>query len=51
MTLFAVLLVITILSVGTAQRLAPRRGRRGWMMAAALLGPLPLVPLPGKRGR
>jgi hypothetical protein len=40
-------LFATIACIAAAQRLATARGRsaRGWMMAAALLGPLPLVPL------
>jgi len=38
-------LAVTILSVIAAARLAANRARsrRGWMLAAALLGPLPLA--------
>jgi len=38
---------LTLASILTAQWLAHRRGRSAlrWMMAAALLGPLPLLPL------
>jgi hypothetical protein len=47
-TAFWVLLAsLTLFSVLCAQWLAHRRGRPvlRWMVAAALLGPLPLVPL------
>jgi len=45
--LFILLSVLTILSVFAARRLAKRQGRNAlpWMIAAATLGPLPLIPL------
>lgn len=53
MTLFLFLALITILSMAAARRMAVVRGRSAqvWMMAAALLGPLPLVPLAALRRR
>jgi len=43
----AVITVFTLLCIWVAQRLAVIQGRkpRPWMVAAALLGPLPLIPL------
>jgi hypothetical protein len=56
MAMLTSLTVATVLSAWAAQRLATIRGRapRNWMIAAILLGPLPLVPLavlPNKRTR
>jgi hypothetical protein len=46
-SLYITLAVLTVLSVLGAQRLARRQGRNPlpWMVAAATLGPLPLIPL------
>ena len=48
-------IAVTFLSIHAAERLAARqhRWRKGWMWAAALLGPFPLVILllpTGRRG-
>ena len=45
--LYLMLAALTILSVIAAQRLAKQQGRKPlpWMIAAATLGPLPLIPL------
>lgn len=47
MALYIAFAVLTILSVIAAQRLAKQQGRKPipWMVAAATLGPLPLIPL------
>lgn len=47
MVLYLTFAVLTILSVIAAQRLAKQQGRKPlpWMIAAATLGPLPLIPL------
>ena len=44
---YAFFAVLTVLSVIAAQRIARHQGRRPlpWMIAAATLGPLPLIPL------
>jgi hypothetical protein len=46
-SVYATFFVLTILSVVAAQRLAKQQGRKAlpWMIAAATLGPLPLIPL------
>jgi hypothetical protein len=46
-SLYIFLTVLTILSVLATQRLAKQRGRKPlpWMIAATILGPLPLIPL------
>jgi hypothetical protein len=45
--LYLFFIVLTVLSMLAAQRLAKRQGRKPmpWMIAAAFLGPLPLIPL------
>ena len=47
MALYFVLAVLTVSSVLAARRLARKQGRSPlpWMVAAATLGPLPLIPL------
>jgi hypothetical protein len=46
-SLYVIVAVLTVLSVLAAQRLAKHQGRNPlpWMVAAATLGPLPLIPL------
>ena len=46
-TIASAFAAITLVSILTAQWLAHRRGRPAlrWMLAAAFLGPLPLIPL------
>jgi hypothetical protein len=53
MAIFLFFLLTVVVPVVAAQRLAVSRGRRAraWMMAAALLGPLPLIPLALLPGR
>jgi hypothetical protein len=53
MTLAIVLLAVTVLSVAAAQKMASGRCRsaRTWMIAAVLLGPLPLIALALLRNR
>ncbi len=47
MTMFAIAAGLTLFCVMAAQRMARSRGKNtvNWMLAAALLGPLPLLPL------
>jgi hypothetical protein len=47
MPLYIAFAVLTVLCVLAAQRLAKRQGRKAlpWMVAAAVLGPFPLIPL------
>jgi hypothetical protein len=47
MALYLAFVALTIFSVIAAQRLAKQQGRKPlpWMIAAATLGPLPLIPL------
>ena len=44
---YAFFAILTVLSVVGAQRLARHQGRKPlpWMIAAAALGPIPLIPL------
>lgn len=45
--LYVAFAILTVLSMLAAQRLAKHQGRKAlpWMLAAAVLGPFPLIPL------
>jgi hypothetical protein len=53
MMLLLFLTLTAILSMAASRPMAVSRGRsvRAWMIAAALLGPLPLIPLAALRRR
>jgi hypothetical protein len=53
MALFSFFLLVTTISMVAARQMAVSRGRpaQTWMMAAALFGPLPLIPLAALRRR